>query len=199
MVPDERTIDLLTVHQSTRGLDDQQIQQIASFARAVRYRAGEVVYVAGGQENAVFLFDVATGRKLGSVDCSASPDGGEASWGYIGDMVLSRDGGRLYAVDQTRFRMIVIDTQARELIHSVPVGRYPFGITLSPDETRAYVANVGMFEYRKIPGVGAWDDPDAGLDFPPFAHLSQEAREGTRVGALDVPGLGDPNVPESFS
>jgi len=160
---------------------------------------GGVVYVAGGQENVVFLFDVDTGQKLGSVDCSVSPEGLNTPWGYVGDMVLSRDGKRLYAVDQTRFRMIVIDTQARRLIHSVPVGRYPFGITLSPDETRAYVANVGMFEYRKIPGVGGWDDPDAGLDFPPFGHLSQEAREGTRVGALDVPGLGDPNVPESFS
>ena len=79
------------------------------------------------------------------------------SHGYIGDLKLSRDGKTLYAVDQIGFRMVIMDTETRTLNNSVPVGRYPFGICLSPDEKRAYVANVGMFEYAMIkdgPGEG---------------------------------------------
>ena len=56
----------------------------------------------------------------------------------------------IYAVDQIGFRMVVLDTKTRSLKHSVPVGRYPFGICLSPDEKKVYVANVGMFEYGWI-------------------------------------------------
>lgn len=153
------------------------------------------VYVSGGQENGIYVFDVATGEGRGFIDCSSQefPDG------YIGDLTLTRDGRRLYVVDQIQFRMIVVDTERKTVVGRVGVGRYPFGITLSPDEKKAYVANVGMFAYRKIEGLDAKDLSKSGLDFPPFGYLSEEAREGIESGAVKVPGLGDPNVPESFS
>ena len=93
----------------------------------------KVVYVAGGQENKVFIFDIVTGNKLGAIDCSAKAGEVDYSHGYIGDMVLSRDGSRLYAVDQIGFRVVIIDAVNRKILSSIPVGRYPFGIALSPD------------------------------------------------------------------
>lgn len=158
-----------------------------------------ILYVSGGQANKIFIFDVKTGAGSGYIDCAVSDDGFYAPDGYIGDMVLSEDGNWLYAVDQTNFRMMVIDTRKRLVIHNVSTGRYPFGIALSPDETRAYVANVGMFEYKKIPGMDEENMKDSGLTFPAFAFGSEEARKGVKVDSFDVPGLGDPNVPESFS
>ncbi len=155
--------------------------------------------VSGGQANKIFIFDVETGEGAGFIDCSVSIDNYDAPDGYIGDMVLSKDGNRLYAVDQTNFRMMVIDAQKRTIVHNVPTGRYPFGIALSPDETRVYVANVGMFEYKKIPGMDEENMKDSGLKFPAFAFGSEEAREGVEIDSFDIPGLGDPNVPESFS
>lgn len=47
MVANDRTFDLLRFHQSTQGLDDQQVEQIAARAEVIQYHAGEVAYSAG--------------------------------------------------------------------------------------------------------------------------------------------------------
>ncbi|MFZ6012745.1 MAG: YncE family protein, partial [Bacteroidota bacterium] len=108
------------------------------------------VYAAGGQENKIHIFDLQTGKKLSEIDCNKSFDGADYSDGYIGDLVLSNDGTRLYAVDQIGFRMIVVDTRTNTVVQNVKTGRYPFGIALSPDQKTVYVANIGMFEYSYI-------------------------------------------------
>ena len=159
----------------------------------------QTIYVAGGQENLIYLFDVKTGAKKGVINCSSVSGGNDYSHGYIGDLKLSKDGKTIYAVDQIGFRMVVVDTEARTLKHSVPVGRYPFGICLSPDEKKVYVANVGMFQYsfiKESPKEGAKIKP---ISFPAFAYGSKEMKEGIENDTISVAGLGDPNAPESFS
>jgi DNA-binding beta-propeller fold protein YncE len=49
----------------------------------------KMVYVAGGQTNRIYLFSIATGAKLDSIDCSISEKGAQVANGYIGDMTLS--------------------------------------------------------------------------------------------------------------
>lgn len=159
----------------------------------------QIVYVSGGQMNKIYLFSVESGAKLDSIDCSVNEKGMKTPDGYIGDLKLSKDGRYLYAVDQMLFRMLVIDTQSRKMTGSAATGRYPFGIILSPDEQKAYVANVGMFEYKKIGNIEAEKDYKKALDFPAFGFGTEEMKTGTRIGSLEIPGLGDPNVPESFS
>jgi YVTN family beta-propeller protein len=159
----------------------------------------DMVYVGGGQTNQIFMFDLKTGNSLGSIDCSYKDQEVDYTDGYIGDLVLSKDGKFIYAVDQINFRMIIIDAVNRKLTASIPVGRYPFGICLSPDEKEAYVANVGMYEYKVIPGIDPDNYLETALEFPPFAYLSDESINGINTDTLKVPGLGDPNVPESFS
>ncbi len=157
------------------------------------------IYVSGGQENKIFIFDALTGEKKGAIDCSFVSDDVDYSHGYIGDLKLTKDGKTLYAVDQIGSRMVVIDTQSKTLKYSVPVGRYPFGICLSPDEKKAYVANVGMFQYAYIktsPGKDAKIKP---ISFPAFAYGSKEMINGIKNDTIYIPGLGKPNVPESFS
>jgi DNA-binding beta-propeller fold protein YncE len=158
----------------------------------------KVVYVAGGQQNKIYMFSVDTGAKLDSVDCSISEKGEPVLNGYIGDMTLDKDGRYLFAVDQMNFRMIVINTQQKKIVSSTKTGRYPFGIVLSPNEDKVYVANVGMFEYSKIGNIEGSKDHKKALDFPPFGFGSDEMKKGTRIDSMDIPGLGDPNVPESF-
>lgn len=159
----------------------------------------KVVYVAGGQENKVFIFNLVSGEKEGVIDCSWSNDSIDYTHGYIGDMTLSHDGKWLYAVDQINFRMVILDTQNRVLKQNVPVGRYPFGIALTPDGKDAYVANVGMYAYTKVKQKvnGKW--VDGLLDFPAGSYLSAKSEEGFENDSLKVAGLGKPNVPESFS
>ena len=157
------------------------------------------VYVSGGQQNKIYLFDLDTGNRTDSIDCAVKNEENDYSHGYIGDMILSKDGKRLYAVDQINFRMVIIDAVAKKLLQSIPVGRYPFGITLSPDEKEVFVANVGMYEYKRIKGITDKNVKEKGLDFPAYAYLSKESETGKKIGDLDVPGLGEPNAPEAFS
>jgi len=159
----------------------------------------KVVYVAGGQENKIYIFDLQNGEKTGSIDCSVMADDTAYAKGYIGDLTLSSDGKNLYGVDQVNFRMIIINTERKELMHSVPVGRYPFGITLSPDEKEVYIANVGMYEYKPVKGIDPDNLKETALKFPASAYLSEKSEKGYKNDINEVPGLGKPNVPESFS
>jgi YVTN family beta-propeller protein len=158
-----------------------------------------VLYVAGGQEGMVFLVDVNSGARLGEINCNTEIDGFKYADSYLGDMVLNKDGSLLFVVDQMNFRVVVIDVAERALVASVGVGRYPFGITLLPDGKHAYVANVGVFAYKPITSLDMKHLNETALRYPPFAYQSKEMRDGINTDSIKVPGLGDPNAPESFS
>ncbi len=158
------------------------------------------VYVAGGQENCIYVFDLLNGEKKSVIDCSFVNESDDYSDGYIGDLTLSKDGKKIYAVDQIGFRMVVIDTETEQIESNVPVGRYPFGICLSPDEKKVYVANVGMFQYSMLGGITEENVVEKARRFPVSAYGSDEAKEGyITEDSLTVPGLGDLNSPEAFS
>lgn len=122
---------------------------------------------------------------------------------YTGDLAYDAARKLLYVVDQANFRLAVIDIRARSIVSSVRVGRLPFAVALSPDGRKVYVTNIGMFEYRGIPGADPKRARETGLPFPAFGFPSPEARDGalrqTPSGEVKVPGLGDPNVRESNS
>lgn len=157
----------------------------------------KIVYVAGGQTNKIFMFDLATGGSVGSINCGTKTTTTDYRHGYIGDMALTRDGKTLYALDQIGFRLIVIDVATRKILHNVPTGRYPFGITLSPDGRTAYVANVGVFEYKRFTDLNDKDLKSTAHTFPSSKYGSKEMRDGDEKNG--VPALGDPNAPEAFS
>jgi YVTN family beta-propeller protein len=156
------------------------------------------IYASGGQENKVYIFDGHTGSSLGEIDCAEHGATGSAH-GYIGDMKMTSDGKILYAVDQINFSLLIIDINTSAVRHRVPVGRYPFGVALSRDGQKVYVANVGMFEYSRIMQIENGDTVPAHLGYPPFAYGSDEAREGIFKDSLAIRGLGEINAPESFS
>ena len=158
-----------------------------------------LVYVAGGQENKIYIFDLNTGVKKDSINCSSVSNSIDYSHGYIGDLVLSKDGKKLYAVDQIGFRMVIVNTETGKLEHNVPVGRYPFGICLSPDGQKVYVANVGMFQYNLIGGITKENVIEKALKYPAFAYGSKEMITGIQNDSVSVPGLGEMNSPEAFS
>ena len=62
---------------------------------------------------------------------------------------------------------------------------------LLPDFSNFQVAN-GRF-------ITSTKDYKKALDFPPFGFGTDEMKNGVKIGSLNIPGLGDPNVPESFS
>lgn len=156
------------------------------------------VYAAEGNAGRISLFDWNADRRR-AIDLNQ--DGFDDS--YTGDLALDSERGILYAADQANFRVAVIDTKSRQIVASVRVGRLPFALALSPDRRKLYVTNVGMFEYRAIPGADPKRARATGLPFPAFGFPSAEAaagvERGTQSGPVQVPGLGDPNVPQSNS
>jgi DNA-binding beta-propeller fold protein YncE len=122
---------------------------------------------------------------------------------YIGDLAFDSRRGLLFAVDQANFRLAIVDVRQRKILSSIRTGRLPFAVALSPDGQTAYVTNLGMFEYRAIPGADARHIKETGLPFPAFGFPSPEAVRGARreteKGAVDVPGLGNPNAREANS
>lgn len=159
----------------------------------------KLVYVAGGQENKVYIFDISTGAGKGSIDCKSNDSRGDYTHGYIGDMTISKDGRLLYAVDQIGFRLIIIDLQKQKVLSFVPVGRYPFGVALSRDEKTVYVANVGMYQYSYIKRKKKGEWMKGSIDAPAFAYGSKISETGISNDTLQIPGLGPINADESFS
>jgi len=159
----------------------------------------ERLYVAGGQEGVIYLFDLNTYEKIHEINCHGARGDRTVKHAYIGDMVISSDGKTLYALDQIQFELLIINTETLNIENSVKVGRYPFEVTLSPDEQKAYVANVGVFEYKPIGGLDINRLKETALDYPVFPYLSKEMIEGIDNDSIKVPPLGAPNVPEAFS
>ncbi len=157
------------------------------------------LYASEGNSGRVRVIDPRTGelKHLYSLNEGGFQDS------YSGDLALDRKRGLLYVLDQANFRLVAIDTRRRRLISWVRLGRLPFSLALAPDGRKAWVANLGMFEYRVIPGADPANPRETGLPFPAFGFPSPEALAGakreTARGLVDVPGLGDPNVPESNS
>jgi YVTN family beta-propeller protein len=159
-------------------------------------------WVSEGNSGRVALFDwnsAAPNGRRRSIDLNQK--GYDDS--YTGDLALDSERGMLYVVDQANFRVAVIDTRSRQVVASVKVGRLPFAMTLSADRRKLYVTNLGIFEYRAVPGADMKQAGATGLDFPAFGFPSAEAVAGaerpTVRGPVKVPGLGDPNVRESNS
>jgi YVTN family beta-propeller protein len=157
------------------------------------------LYLSEGDNGRVGLFDLKTHARLSSLSLDGEFGGASYKNSLPGELKLSADGRQLYVLDLAHFRLVVIDTEAKRIISSTPLGRLPFALALSPDGQRAYVTHVGMFRYSIIPGFDPKDPRDTGLDFAAFGFPSKEAAEGTTVGGKTIPGLGDPNVPESNS
>ncbi len=157
------------------------------------------LYLSEGDNGRVGIFDLATHQRRDSISLDVDFQGKPYKNSFPGELKLSAGGRRLYVLDLAHFRLVVIDTGAKRIISSTPLGRLPFALALSPDGRRAYVTHVGMFRYSIIPGYDPKDPRNTGLDFPAYGFPSKEAAEGTTVGGKKIPGLGDPNVPESNS
>jgi DNA-binding beta-propeller fold protein YncE len=154
---------------------------------------GERFYASGGDSGNLWVGATASGQVIGSVNLNGAahpldrPLAPTAEpvrrfkGAFPGNLALTRDGRTLYLVDQAGFQVFAIDTstivtgvdaagKVREpdnfaaVVARIKVGRYPFGIALSPDEQTLLVTNVGVFQYTHLrPAAPAGN---AGADYP---------------------------------
>jgi YVTN family beta-propeller protein len=159
---------------------------------------GALLYVATGDSGKIRAYRTSDWQPVGEVSldgpvAASGTAGGEFEGSFAATLVVSADGRTLYALDQGNWRVVLVDAAKMERIASIPTGRCPFGLALSPDGSRLYVTNTGLFEYTAVPGASAKEPLATGLHFPPFGYPSREAREGAVVEGRRIPGLGDEN------
>jgi YVTN family beta-propeller protein len=173
---------------STESLDQFDTSDWRGVSIGVTFSTEHALFVSEGNTGRISLIDSGEGAfaaRRRSIDLNQNG----YSDSYSGDLAYDPERSILYAADQANFRVAAIDARSRQILASVRVGRLPFALALSPDRRKLYVTNVGMFQYRLLPGVDPNRMRETGRPFPPFGFPSLEA----------VASLGDPNAPESNS
>ena len=137
------------------------------------------VYLSGGENGNIWIGDAIAGRIIGSVNLNGPTHpldrpldvvahAATAFQGRVpGQHGAAGDGRYLYVVDQGSFQVHVIDVSKIEtgldaqgriiepdnfaaVVGHAKVGRYPFGIALSPDDRTLFVTHVGVFQYTHL-------------------------------------------------
>jgi DNA-binding beta-propeller fold protein YncE len=157
------------------------------------------LFVSEGNSGVVRRLDADNGKTQFKLELNQ----GEFRDSYSADLAFDAKRHLLYVVDQANFRIAIFDTARHRLLQSVKVGRLPFAIALSPDQRRLYVTNLGIFEYKSLPGADPKRPIETGIPFPAFGFPSKEALDGvereTGEGKVKVAPLGDPNREDSNS
>ncbi len=184
----------------SRTKKDDDDDEWKSTFMGLAFEGEGVLYLSEGESGKVRAIEPGSGRLIHRFNLNFD----KFRDSFSGDIALDESRGVLYVVDQANFRVAIFDVHQGRAVASVTVGRLPFAIALSPDRRRLYVSNVGMFQYKVLEGADRKRARETGLPFPPFGFPSPQSIDGTTAkngeGKVTVvPGLGDPNVPESNS
>ncbi len=159
----------------------------------------KTVYLSGGDDGAVLVYDIDDMKLLDSLSLNGTVNGMAYDDSFTSDLVFNKQKNELLVLDRGNFRLVRIDISSRKLTASIPVGRQPFGLALSPDHTMAFVANVGMYSYPLIKGATKENYDSLLISHHPYGDNTNESINGTVVEGREIPGVGSPSAPEAMS
>ena len=174
-------------------------QNKGSYMGAAIRKDNKLAFLSGGDNGDIIVFDLETMKNIKRIPINGMCDGKNYRESFAGDIRLSDNEKRLFILDQFNFRMVIMDIESNRILKSIPAGRFPLGIDISPDGKFAYIANTGIFDYPVAPGLNEKNIEETGLDFPPYGFPSEEAENGVEIDGRFIPGLGSPHVPEAVS
>jgi DNA-binding beta-propeller fold protein YncE len=157
----------------------------------------KTIYLSGGDNGAVIVYDIEQMTRIDSISLNGVVDGRNFEDSFTSDLLYQNN--ELLVLDRGNFRMVRYDLQKKRITASIPVGRQPFGLAVSPDHKKAFVANVGMYSYPLIEGLTEENYNEMLISRHPYADNSKESIEGTVVEGRTIPGVGDPLSPEAMS
>ena len=118
---------------------------------------------------------------------------------FTSDLAFLPSKQELLILDRGNFRLVRYDLTKKKIVASIPSGRQPFGLAISPDNNTALIANVGMYSYPLVEGTTPENIQDQHIPWHPYGNNTKESKEGTVINGKKIPGLGDPNTPEAMS
>ena len=159
----------------------------------------KTVYLSGGDNGAVIIYDIESLTRLDSISLNGVVDGIEYNDSFTSALVINESNNELLVLDRGNFSMVRIDLATTKITASIKVGRQPFGLTLSPDKKTAFVANVGMYEYPLITGATPANYDSLLISHHPYGDNTSESINGTVVEGRKIPGVGSPLHPDAMS
>ncbi|MCK5700082.1 MAG: YncE family protein, partial [Cyclobacteriaceae bacterium] len=170
-----------------------------SFLGVAFSKDSKAVYLSGGDNGAVIVYDIEKLARLDSISLNGIVDGVDYQDSFTSDLLMNDTENELLVLDRGNFRMVRMDLATGKITASIRVGRQPFGIALSPDKKQAFVANVGMYSYPLIEGATPENFDSLRISHHPYGHNTKESIKGTIVEGRKIPGLGSPLHPDAMS
>jgi len=155
------------------------------------------VYLSGGDNGAVIVYDIEKLQRQDSITLNGKVGSIDFEDSFTSDLVLN--GNELLILDRAHFRMVRYSLAEKKITASIPVGRQPFGLSLSTDKKMAFVANVGMYSYPLITGATKENYDSLLISRHPYGDNTKESINGTVIDGKKIPGVGSPSSPEAMS
>lgn len=159
----------------------------------------KTVYLSGGDNGAVIVYDIEQLKRTDSISLNSNISGVSYDDSFTSDLLLNAAANELLILDRGNFRLIRYDLLTKKITASIPVGRQPFGLALSPDGSTAFVANVGVYAYPLVEGMTVKNIDSMMISHHPYGDNTRESIAGTEVDGKRIPGVGSPNAPEAMS
>jgi DNA-binding beta-propeller fold protein YncE len=157
----------------------------------------KTVYLSGGDNGAVIVYDIETLQTVDSISLNGKVGNQLYDDSFTSDLLLNND--ELLILDRGNFRLVRYNLINKKITASIPAGRQPFGLAISPDKKTAFIANVGMYAYPLIKGATKENYDSLMISHHPYGNNTKESIEGTEVEGRKIPGVGSPNEPEAMS
>jgi len=170
-----------------------------SFLGVAFARDSKTVYLSGGDNGAVIVYDIEDMKRLDSISLNGKVDTTDFEDSFTSDLVLNDDNHELLVLDRANYRMVRIDINTKKITASIPTGRLPFGLALSPDHSIAFVANVGMYSYPVITGATPQNYDSLMIPFHPYGDNTPQSINGYMWQGRKIPGVGSPLAKEAMS
>lgn len=159
----------------------------------------KTVYLSGGDNGAVIIYDISGLQRLDSISLNGTINGEDFEDSFTSDLILNNSSNELLVLDRGNFRLVRIDLSTKKITASIKAGRQPFGLALSPDKKLAFVANVGMYSYPLVEGMDSTNYNSMMINWHPYGDNTKASIEGTVVDGKKIPGVGSPLSPEAMS
>jgi len=158
-----------------------------------------LVYLSGGDEGSVIVYDYVNYKKVDSIYLDGLFNGVQYQGSFTSDLIYHAQKNELLILDRGNFRLVRYSLPQKKITASIPTGRQPFGLALSPDKKTVLVANVGMYAYPLVEGTTKENIKTQYINWHPYGNNTKESIEGTEIDGKKIPGLGSPNAPEAMS
>ena len=158
-----------------------------------------LVYLSGGDEGSVVVFDYVSKKKVDSIYLDGVFNGIKYEGSFTSDLIYYAQKNELLILDRGNFRLVRYSLTNKKIVASIPTGRQPFGLAMSPDQKTVLVANVGMYAYPIVEGTTKENLKTQYVNWHPYGNNTKASIEGTVIDGKKIPGLGSPNAPESMS